>query len=120
MDEPHIPASIMGAVREIESIRKEVKRLNARAKFLRDKEVVLKSVLKEFMETKEIPKIQSVTLKSVTPRAKRKPMKEKVRDACLFLEEQGIDDPKTFWSQLQQTQKASTVKNDTQEEDEYH
>jgi hypothetical protein len=103
----HIPVGIMGAAREIASIRKEMKRLNQIIKTLRAKEKPLKEVVYEYMAKKGVDQVLEVTLKSVKPRTKRKTIQERKRDAYAFFQKEGIDDADGFWREFQLTQKAS-------------
>jgi hypothetical protein len=101
----HIPVGVMGAARELKSIRKEIKRLNEIIKTLRTREAPLKKIVYDFLSQKGMQRLDTITVKSVAPKQKRKTIKEKKRDAFMFLQEQGIDDVEGFWKDFQSTQK---------------
>jgi hypothetical protein len=113
----HTPVGIRGAVHELQSIRKEIKRLNSLLKSLREREKPLKVLMYDHLIKTNQTKLGEVTLRSVTPRTKRKPIKDKKRDAYAFFQEQGIDDVDGFWREFQLTQKGSKHTGQSQEVD---
>jgi len=103
----HTPVGIKGAIHELQSIRKEVKRLNKILKSLREREKPLKVVVYDHLVKTNQTKLGEITLRSVTLPTKRKTVKEKRMDAYVFFQEQGIDDIDGFWREFQRTQKGS-------------
>lgn len=101
----------MSYVREIESLDKEIKRLNAVLKKLRDQRTERKKELYEYMTSHNKEKVGSIGIKKIAPRKPitRKPMKEKKADAMALFERVGIHNPTEFWAEFQLTQTPSTV-----------
>jgi len=95
-----------GYVSEIESLNKEIKRLNARLKALREQRKKAQGHLYKYMEKNNMEKCGSITIKSVTPRQRkpRKPAKNKKADAINLFREIGVPDPIGFWAEFQATQ----------------
>jgi hypothetical protein len=101
----YIPSHIRAVIGEVSNIRKEIYRLNQHVKTLRNLKSGRESILYDFMSAKDIKNLEGITFASVRPRPKRKPIKEKRRDAYELFEEEGIPDPESFWDRLQRTQK---------------
>lgn len=123
----HISAGMIGTCREVLSIRREIKKLNAAVKELREREKPLKQLIYDFMSKRALPKIVvqkptgaspagEITLRSVSPKTKRKTIKEKKRDAFDFFRQNGIDNAEFFWSEFQQTQKTNARDQNSSEE----
>lgn len=96
-----------GDVREINSIKEELKRINQRAKLLRTQKKEAESRLYRYMLRNDLEKYEGITLKSIEPKQPRprKPVKAKKKDALALFYEVGIPDPDSFWEEFQQTQK---------------
>jgi hypothetical protein len=94
-------------VREITSLKSEIKRLNGSMKTLREQCREKQDLLYKYMTKNGIEKYQGITAKSIRPRNKipRKPEKEKRKDAISLFEEAGITDPETFYQEFKATQK---------------
>lgn len=95
-------------VREINSIDEEIKRLNTRLKTLRQQKKTAQGHLYEYMNNKNIEKIENFTLKKLEPKPPKPKKKkaEKMRDAIILCSQHGIDDPEEFYKQFQKTQTA--------------
>ena len=115
----YIPTHIRAVANEVASIRKEICRLNQCIKSLRQLKSGRESILYDYMESKNIKNIQGITISSVKPRTKRKTVRDKKRDAYELFEEEGIEDPESFWKKFQRTQKyiARESEKDSDQED---
>lgn len=97
-----------GYIREIKSLRKEIKRLNGNLKVLRDQKTVVEGHLYRYMKKNGIEKIDGITINSIKPREERLPRKkksEKKRDAIELFQEIGVNDPEALWLEFQATQR---------------
>ena len=95
-------------IREIKSLRKEIKRLNGSLKVLRDQKTVVEGHLYRYMKKNGIEKIDGITINSIKPREERLPRKkksEKKRDAIELFQEIGVSDPEQLWLEFQATQR---------------
>ena len=92
--------------REINSLNTEIKRLNGKLKSLREQKKKAESNLYYRMQRDGSQKIEGITIKSVTPkeRKKRKPISQKKADAINLFKEIGVTDPEDFWDEFQATQ----------------
>ena len=92
--------------REINSLNTEIKRLNGKLKSLREQKKKAESNLYYRMQRDGSQKIEGITIKSVTPkeRKKRKPISQKKADAIDLFKEIGVTDPEDFWEEFQATQ----------------
>jgi hypothetical protein len=97
-----------GYVREIKSLRKEIKRLNGNLKLLRDQKNLVEGHLYQYMKKNGIEKIDGITINSIKPREERLPRKkksEKKRDAIGLFQDIGVNDPEALWLEFQATQR---------------
>jgi len=97
-----------GYVREIKSLRKEIKRLNGSLKLLRDQKNLAEGRLYNHMKKNGIEKTDGITIKSIIPREEKLPRKkksEKKRDAIELFQEIGVSDPEALWVEFQSTQR---------------
>lgn len=94
-------------VKEIQSIKEELKRINSHAKKLREQKKAAEKRLYQYMKNNDLPKYEGITIKSITPKeAKpRKPAKAKKSDAINLFYQIGVPDPESFWDEFQQTQR---------------
>lgn len=104
-----------GYVNEIESLNKEIKRLNAHLKSLREQRKTAQTHLYEYMVAHNLEKYNNITLKSVTPRQRkqRKPEKKKKEDAINLFRDIGVNDPEDFWLQFKATQSYTSPSKET-------
>lgn len=100
-----IPTHIASILRETQNIRKEITRLSAHIKALRLAKSRLEPILFDYMEEKNMTKIANITIASVRPKNKRKPIKEKKQDAYQLFYSEGIEDPESFYKKFLSTQK---------------
>lgn len=100
-----------GYANEISSIQKEMKRLQSQIKNLREQKKNAESHLYKYMSSTGINKIQTITIKSITPKEKviRKKKADKVRDAIQLFEDIGVPDPERFYQDFLETQKYRTT-----------
>lgn len=96
-----------GYVREINSIKQELKRLTQRSKMLRKQQAAAKLNLFHYMDRHGLTKYNGITIKSITPREKvrRKPQKQKQQDAIALFEEIGIPHAQEFYQEFLYTQR---------------
>ena len=100
---------------QIDSISTEIKRLNDLLKKLRTEKKTAQSNLHDVMKKKGMNEIVShkgnkITLKQCEPpkpRAKPKAKKDKQKDAIELFRNIGVPNPEQFYTEFQQTQKAS-------------
>jgi hypothetical protein len=97
-----------GYVKEIESIKKERKRLTFESRKLLQQQRKAERHLYTYMESTGISEYGGIKKSNIKPKEKvqRKKKKEKKRDAIALFRQTGIPDPEKFWDQLQSTQKA--------------
>lgn len=117
--ETNLPTNVSYSLREVQNIRKEIKRLGDHVKELREHKKSPESVLYEYMQNNEIGKLAGITIGSVKPKpkVKRKTMKEKKEEALALFETEGIEDPERVWENLKRTQK-SIILEDVEDKDE--
>ena len=97
-----------GYIREIKSLRKEIKRMNDHLKALRDQKKIAEDRLYRYMKKNDIEKLDGVTIKSIKSQNEKIPRKkksEKKRDAIELFKEIGAADPERFWIDFQATQR---------------
>ncbi len=97
-----------GYVREIKSLRKEIKRLNGSLKVLRDQKNLAECHLYQYMKKNGIEKLDGITINSIRPRDEQLPRKkksEKKRDAVELFQQIGVSDPEGLWVEFQATQR---------------
>ena len=92
--------------KEINSLNTEIKRLNGKIKSLREQKKKAESNLYHRMQRDSSQKVEGITIKSVTPkeRKKRKPISQKKADAIDLFKEIGVPNPEDFWEEFQATQ----------------
>lgn len=98
----------MSYVREIESLDKEIKRLNAVLKGLREQKKRRQSDLYEYMVANNKDKVGKITKKRIEPKEAKPPRKQacqKKAEAIVLFEQAGIPNPQDFWQRFQSTQK---------------
>ena len=97
-----------GYIKEIESIKKERKRIIARSRKLFAQQKKAEKHLYDYMVSHSLEEVGGIKKKNITPREKvpRKKKKEKKKDAIDLFRQTGIPDPEKFWEDLQRTQKA--------------
>jgi len=97
-----------GYVKEIESIKKERKRLNTESRKLLAQQRKAEKHLYDYMVSHRLDEVEGIKKKNISPREKapRKKKKEKKKDAINLFRQTGIPDPEKFWEDLQKTQKA--------------
>lgn len=100
-----LPLQLRPVVRETQNIRKEIKRLTQHIANIRQMKKKHEETIYRYMVENDVKKIDEITRSSIKPRTKRKPLKEKKRDAYALFQDEGIQDPETFWTRLQRTQK---------------
>jgi hypothetical protein len=102
-------------VREINSIDRELKRINAHAKSLRAQKTSAMVGLHHYMVNHNLEKVgtgkNTITLKKCEshlpnrPKRNAKPKAQKKADAIMLFREVGIPDPDTFYHEFEMTQK---------------
>ena len=110
-------------VKELASLDTEIKRLNKVRKSLNEQRKLCKQRLYEYMKSRNMEEFEGVKIEKITPKttAKRKPEKQKRKDAINLFNEIGIPDPEDFFNKFIQTQKNNVqsqqnVDNEHQEE----
>jgi len=95
-------------VREIASIDRELKRLRAHIKELTQQRAKAQEHLYAHMTRNRLEEVEGIRVEKVTPKVKvqRKSAKEKKQAALQLFMEVGINDPDTFWEDLQKIQKS--------------
>jgi hypothetical protein len=97
-----------GYVHEIKSLRKEIKRLNASLKLLRDQKNLTEGRLYQYMKKNGVEKLDGITINSIKPRSEQLPRKkksEKKKDAVELFQQIGVTDPEALWVEFQATQR---------------
>jgi hypothetical protein len=107
-------------VRRLKDIEEALKRANQKCSELRKKKKAAQEHLYASMKKNGVDNYNGYTLKKVQPRppAKRKPAKAKKADAINLFRSIGVDDPETFYSEFEMTQKFVPPKNPEEEDDE--
>lgn len=98
-----------GYIKEIESIKKERKRLNNQSRKLLAQQRNAENHLYTYMNSHHLEEFGGIKKKTIAPKEKlpRKKKKEKKKDAIDLFRQTGIPDPEKFWEDLQKTQKAN-------------
>lgn len=94
-------------VREIKSIKDELKRMQAKSKSLKEQKKKAETRLYHYMKNQNLEKFEGVSIKSITPKDRtfNKKASEKKHDAIKLLSEIGVPDPEGLWEELKKTQK---------------
>ncbi|HMP28783.1 MAG TPA: hypothetical protein PKD85_04235 [Saprospiraceae bacterium] len=94
-------------VRRLKDIEDALKRANIKCTELRKKKKIAQEHLYSSMKKNGVEDYKGYTLKKVQPKlpAKRKPAKAKREDAINLFRSIGVDDPETFYSEFEMTQK---------------
>lgn len=93
-------------VKEIESLKKEIKRLNSHLKSLRQQRKQSEKHLYNYMVANNLESYEGITAKSIKPKAiQRKPLSQKKSDAIKLFRDSGIEDAEKFWDEFQATQR---------------
>lgn len=99
-----------GYIKEIESIKKELKLLTERRKILTARKQKLEKGLYDLMKRNQMELYQGYKKEKLQPKpvntGPRKKKKEKYNDAIRLFMEIGIPDPESFYEQYQKTQKS--------------
>lgn len=99
-----------GYIKEIESIKKELKLLSERRKALTQRKQKLEKGLYDVMRRNQMEIYQGYKKAKLQPKptstAPRKKKKEKYNDAIRLFTEIGVPDPEGFYEQFQKTQKS--------------
>lgn len=92
---------------EIDSLDKEIKRMNAHLKKLREQKREAQRHLCDYMERHQLEKFDNITLKSIQPKERRKakPKSQRKQEAIDLFYQIGIPDPQGFWNEFQTTQR---------------
>lgn len=98
-----------GTIREINSLKNEITRINLQKKKLLDQKKVAEAKLYKYMAKSNIGEMGGITQKSIRPKGenqtKRKPISEQRDDAYELFYNNGIRDPKNMWDELQKLKK---------------
>jgi hypothetical protein len=107
-------------VRRLKEVEEALKRANEKAAELRKKKKKAQDHLYNSMRKQGIDNYKGYTLKKVQPRvpAKRKPSKAKKADAINLFRTIGVEDPESFYSDFEQTQKFRPVIENEEEDEE--
>jgi hypothetical protein len=94
-------------VREMKSIKDELKRMQLRSKQLKEQKKKAESRLYHYMKNQHLEEFEGVKIKTITPKDKtfNKKASDKKHDAIKVLYEAGIPDPEGLWEELKRTQK---------------
>lgn len=104
------------SVSEIESLTKEIKRLNDTLKGLREQRKQAQYRLYQWMEGTGTEKYRGYSKKKLAPRerAKAKPKSKKQNDAINLFRQIGIINPEDFYKEFQSTQRYSNPSEDSE------
>jgi len=100
-------------VKEINSISDELKRLNKRAKYLREQKQKTQTNLYNYMKNHNIERYGDVTKDSLAPKPKsiRKPAAQKKEEAVVLFSQAGVRNPEDLYQRFLQSQKSTENKN---------
>ena len=102
-----------GYIREISSLSKEIRRINAQLLRLRAQKRQAESHLLQYMMSRNMEEYSGITQESLRPR-RRKKAAERKRDGIDYFTQLGVGDPEYAWKELQ-----SRLKTNPDEEDAY-
>ncbi len=92
---------------ELRRLNREIKRLQALIKILREKKHAPSQALLSFLEIHNLSSYGEFKRKNLEPKPPRR-VKSKVlkkKDALVFFRNEGVPNPERFYDELQQTQK---------------
>lgn len=94
-------------VSQIESISKELKRMNTEAKKLREKKKNTEAKLYEYMVKKNLLELGGIKLKKLEPKPKVKRLKKKEKDRMTVdaFRKIGVPDPEGLLKQIRQAER---------------
>src|SRR5687767_7311385 len=107
-----------GYVREINSIKDELKRINGRTKALKTQQKITEGYLYTYMVKHGLEEFEGIKLKKITPKPKalRKSNTQKKEEAIRLFYGIGVPDPEGLYEEFLATQKVKKEGN-TQEEE---
>lgn len=98
-------------VREINSIDQELKRINAKAKKLRNQKKAKEKLLYQYMVRNKLDTYQGIKLSSIQPKTKRKTEKQKRAESIELFRKAGIPNPEQFYEEYKKQMKAKEEEN---------
>jgi len=104
--------SIKADVKELESIRFEIKSLNARRKMLGDKAKIVEARITDYLKSKNTPGVKNNGLAVVLhekPTSAPKKTKDRDMDAQLVLERYGIKDSQRVLEEIMNARKGEEI-----------
>ena len=101
-------ATPSGYVREIKSIKEELKRIAERAKALKVQQKATETHLYNYMIKHRIEEFEGIKVTKISPRpkAQRKSKAQKRAEAVNLFHQIGVPDPETLYEEFLATQKA--------------
>jgi len=99
-------------VQEINSITIELKRINGRAKMLREQKKTAQKRLYNYMISNKIDKYEDITIQSITPKEKKlkKPKAQQKEEVIVLLSQAGARNPEQLYQHFISIQKGNNDK----------
>ena len=93
--------------RERQSIDAEIKRMNDRLKQLRQQKKEAETNMYKYMEANNMKNYKGIKIEKIKPKVpiKRKPEKDKKKDAVDLFRGAGLPQPENFYEEFKKTQK---------------
>jgi len=99
-------------IQEMDSIAKELKRMNNRAKILREQKKAAQLRLYNYMKSNKIDRYGDITIQSITPKPKktRKPKSQQKEEAIVLFSQAGARNPEELYQHFLSIRKGDDEK----------